>query len=402
MKKKIISAILTAAIIISSFALSLTAFASSQELKLNVKTTTMMSGVDDLEWFYFTPEQSGIYSFMSFNVPKSDGYLFIKEIDPETNRKEYKQLAYAPPYIDIEPDKDKREEMNLPHYNDYGRNVAQFCLTYHLEAGTRYYFAAGWYLSTQTRQQFDVMLVCDSYDNNRIESVEVLDMPDLTAYTGGEWRKDKNGKEYFHYFLSEIEANTTIKINYLYGDSVIVTGKSEIDDCKITYYENQNEEHWYPENDLNYSGNRITVRILDIEAAANVNVDLGDRISVYGKVVNLANQPVENAVVSIDGVKTYTNADGIFNIYSAAGYKNIGISTDTSIDLDKAVLVSADSNDLIQQSFILCNCDFVKDGYVNAKDYSYIIKNYSGEELDKLEKEFQASINFSADEYEKL
>lgn len=401
MKKKIITAVLIAAILISSVALSFTAFASSQELKLNVKTTTSMSGVDDLEWFYFTPDQSGTYSFMSFNVPKCDGYLFVREIDPETKQKYQKQLAYAGPYVNIEPDEAKREEMNLPHYREYGRNDYQFCLTYHLEAGTRYYFAAGWYLSTQTRQQFDVMLVCDSYDDNVISSIEVLDMPELEAYTGGEWRTDANGKEYYHYNLNRIISNTTIKLNYLYGDSVIVTGKQEIDGYKINYNENQYEEHWYLENDPGYFGNKITISILDKEVTAKVSIEIGGRYSLKGKVINLAGQPVKNAVVTVDGVKAYTNADGAFSIYSSAGYKDISIKTDTSIDLHKTILISAGANN-ITQPFVLCNCDFIKDGYINAKDYSYIIKNYSDEELDKLQDEFQASINFSKDSYESL
>lgn len=389
MKKKILSVILIAVIIISSIALSFTAFASSQELKLNVKATAIMSGVDDLEWFYFTPEQSGIYSFMSFNVPKCDGYLFVREIDPETKRKEYKQLAYAGPESES-------------HYKEFGRNAYQFCLTYHLEAGTRYYFAAGWYLSTQTRQQFDVMLICDSYDENAIESIEVLDIPDLNAYTGGEWKQDKDGKDYYHYDLSRIISNTQIKVNYSYGESTIVTGKQEVNGYQINYNDNQYEEHWHPNNDPDYSGNKIIIRILDTEISANVNIVIGNRYPLYGRVVNLAGQPVENAVVSIDGMKAYTKSDGSFSIYSAAGYKNISISTDTAIVLSKTILVSAGTTDLRQQPFNLCNCDFIKDGYINAKDYSYIIKNYSGEELEKLKEEFQASINFSKDGYENL
>ena len=400
MKKKMISAILIVAIIISSITLSFTAFASSQELKLNIKTTTAMSGVDDLEWFYFTPDQSGIYSFMSFNVPKCDGYLFVREKDPETKKKELKQLAYAGPYAEIESNAQKREEMNLPHYKEYGRNEFQFCLTYHLEAGTTYYFAVGWFLSTQKRQQFDVMLVCDSYDDNAIESIEVLELPELIAYTGGEWRKDINGNDYYDYGLSTIISNAKIKVNYSYGGSTIVTGKQEVDGYAIIYNSNQYFQHWYPEADPNYSENKITIRILDTEVVAKVNVVIGNRYPIYGKVVNLAGDPVENALVTIDGIRAYTKADGSFNVYSSEGEKTIHISTDTSIDMNKTIIISAPTNDFNQHPFRLCNCDVVKDGYINAKDYSSIIKNYSGEELDKLKEEFQVAINFSKDSYE--
>lgn len=399
MKKKVISAILIAAIIISSVALSLTAFASSQELKLNVKATTNMSGVDDLEWFYFTPDQSGTYSFMSFNTAKCDGYLFTREVDPVTYRKEYKQLAYAGPYYEIEHDSDKREEMNLPHYKDYDRNEFQFCLTYHLEAGTRYYFAVSWFLSNQTRHQFDVMLVCDSYDNNSISSIEIIDLPELNAYSGGEWKTDEKGNDYYYYSLSRIITNVTIKINYLYGESTVVTGKQEVDGYQISYLENQNENHWYPQEDENYSGNKITVKILDKEAEADVSIAVGGRYSVQGRVVNLVGEPVKNALVSIDGVRAYTNADGKFNVYASDGYHAISISTDTSIDLNETILVSAGVTDLTSMPFELCNCDVVRDDYINAKDYSAIIKHYSGEERDMFEKEFKSAINFSKNMY---
>lgn len=388
MKRKITAALVIAAVIISSIALSFTAFASSQELILGVKASTVMSGVDDLEWFYFTPDQSGTYSFMSFNVPKCDGYLFVKEVDPETKRKEYKQLAYAGPESES-------------HYKEFGRNGYQFCLTYHLEAGKRYYFAAGWYLSTQTRQQFNVMLICDSYDENAISGIEILEAPELNAYSGGNWRKDKNGIEYYHYDLTRIISNTKIKLNYTDGSSTIASGSDEIDGFKINFIDNQIENHWYIKSDPDYNGNKLTIQILDFSVETNVDIVIGNRYVLYGKVVNMAGEPVEKACVSIDGIKEYTRADGSFAVYSSAGYRTISITTKTSIDLNKNIIISAGTNDFREAPFVICNCDYVKDGYINAKDYSYIIKNYSEDEAEKIDAEFKKCINFSAEKYTK-
>lgn len=47
----------------------------------------------------------------------------------------------------------------------------------------------------------------------------------------------------------------------------------------------------------------------------------------------------------------------------------------------------------------ICNCDYVKDGIVNAKDYSFI-KRYADEDnAPKIEEEFTRCINFFADKY---
>ena len=48
MKKRIISALMVCVILLSTLALSFTAFASSQRLYLDVKATAVMNGVDDL------------------------------------------------------------------------------------------------------------------------------------------------------------------------------------------------------------------------------------------------------------------------------------------------------------------------------------------------------------------
>jgi len=77
--KKLISLLLALVLILSVCALALTAFGKSQELTLNVKQSAVIDGEDDLEWFYYTPEKSGVYSFLSYNIPASEAYLFVKE-----------------------------------------------------------------------------------------------------------------------------------------------------------------------------------------------------------------------------------------------------------------------------------------------------------------------------------
>lgn len=75
------------AVAAASLAFSLTASASLQQLILNQQTAAIMSGPYDLEWFYYTPDQSGIYSFLSYNVPACEAYLFVRESDPDTGEK---------------------------------------------------------------------------------------------------------------------------------------------------------------------------------------------------------------------------------------------------------------------------------------------------------------------------
>ena len=93
MKKRIISALMVCVILLSTLALSFTAFASSQRLYLDVKATAVMNGVDDLEWFYYTPDKSGLYTFASYNVAASKAHLFIKEYDEQTHMEKYVWLA---------------------------------------------------------------------------------------------------------------------------------------------------------------------------------------------------------------------------------------------------------------------------------------------------------------------
>ena len=62
MKKKILSVVLVLAIVISSLAVSMTAFASAQTLLLDLTTSAKLSGSEDMAWFIYTPDKSGTYT----------------------------------------------------------------------------------------------------------------------------------------------------------------------------------------------------------------------------------------------------------------------------------------------------------------------------------------------------
>lgn len=95
MSKKIISLILAVVLAISCFAITFSAYGKIQELVLDGDFQCEIDGADDLAWFSYIPEISGTYSFLSYNTPATEAYLFIKEYDSETDTKQYVQLAYS-------------------------------------------------------------------------------------------------------------------------------------------------------------------------------------------------------------------------------------------------------------------------------------------------------------------
>lgn len=383
MKKRVLSAILVIAIVASSLALSITAFGSSQELVLDVKKSATISGADDLVWFYYTPVVSGKYSLLSYNVPACECYLFIKEKKADGS-KQYVQLAYS------------CKDSERP-------DTRQFRLTYYLEAGVTYYYAAGWYLSgNRTDGTMTVMLRNDNYDEMPIESIELGEPVELEAYTDGSWNKDANSNSYFRYNTSKIVANLTITIHYTDGTSVTETGKDVIDGYPVSFIDNQYEEHWYPQEDPNCTGNTFTVKILDITAGTSIPINIGAKYYVKGSVVNMAGEPVKNAGIYLGTSQlAVTDEDGIFHFYSSSGEYIFKIKTASSIDkeVQMAISVSADDNDFTDTPISICNCDYVRDGIVNAKDYSFIKRYAAEDDIPKIEEEFKRCINFTADKY---
>lgn len=115
-----------------------------------------------------------------------------------------------------------------------------------------------------------------------------------------------------------------------------------------------------------------------------------------------ADQPIENACITINNSRYYTNSKGYFSIYVPGGVYDVRISTDTSIDRVIPITIAANNtdNDYTSAPFKICNCDYVKDGYINAKDFAYINKNLSGSKLTAVKNEFNNSINFDKSKYE--
>lgn len=386
MKKKTISIFMAVIVAFSCLALSFNAYGKIQGLILDVDFQDEIDGEDDLVWFSYTPDASGTYSFLSYNVPASEAYLFIKETDSATNTKQYVQLAYS---------------NSDPNYQANGHNSRQFCLTYHLEEGVKYYFAAGWYLSeTRVTGAMKVKLRCDRYDEE-IDRIEAYCNATLDAYSDGSWQYDTDNNLYYFYNISKIVANTTVTIYYLDGTSSSVTGEEAVDGYSIVYNHNQSRQHWYPESDENYSGNTINVKVLDKTTQLNVKINTTARYSVKGRVIDLTGYPVSNAKI-IYGNTVIAQADenGAFSFYATAGKSEYTISAENAVDRKIFITVSSvKSNDYNETPIEICTCDYKKDGIVNAKDFAIMSKAPGEEGIENQREQFSQAINFTAQDY---
>lgn len=88
------------------------------------------------------------------------------------------------------------------------------------------------------------------------------------------------------------------------------------------------------------------------------------------------NLPVENALISIDGKDiALTDCDGSFEIYTLPNTKQLTISTPFGVD--RVFYIFCDDNmemNLGDISFF--NLDYVKDSYINAKDFAFVYRLY--------------------------
>ena len=86
-KKRIIAFALAALMTFCSFASGLfSALAKTQALVLNTEITNTTDGLNDKNWYYFTPDQTGMYTFLSYNR-----YLYAEAYLFELSGKEYIQ-----------------------------------------------------------------------------------------------------------------------------------------------------------------------------------------------------------------------------------------------------------------------------------------------------------------------
>ncbi len=386
--KKALSIAVTVVLVLSSLAFSFSAFGKTQTLILDTKMTETIDGVDDIAQFIYVPDESGTYSFLSYNVPASEAYLLIREVNPETNQKEYVQLAYS---------------CNDPDYQENGHNSRQFRLTYHLEKGVTYYFWAGWYLSeSRTDGNMTVMLTCDQYDSN-IEKITISCPATLDAYTDGMWLTDSSGARYYHYNTTRLDVNMTVTIHFNDGQQISATGQEEINGYRIIFQHNQNSAHWYPQTDERYTENTYTVKILDKTASMDVPITVGARFAVKGTVTDMQGNPIENADIRLaQNSVAYTDSNGSFCFYSITGEYSCTVLSENSIARDLKILVtaSASENDFTSTPITLCNYEYIDDGIINAKDFAVLRRNYPQD--DERIEHFNEVINFTADDYSPL
>ncbi|MGN1328854.1 MAG: hypothetical protein ACI4V4_04045 [Eubacterium sp.] len=391
MNKKLLSLLMAVILAFSCLAVSFSAYGKIQELTVDMDYQYEIDGEDDLAWFSYTPEASGTYSFLSYNTPATEAYLFIKEVDQETDTKQYVQLAYS---------------NSDPNYQENGHNSRQFCLTYHLEEGVKYYFAAGWYLSeSRVTGIIRVKLRCDKYDNE-IDRIEVNCQATLDALTDGSWEYDSSGNSYFYYNISKIVTNTAVTIYYSDGtSSSSVMGDDNVDGYSIIYNHNQSEQHWYPESDENYTGNILSVKVLNATAQISVQIITTARYGVKGKVVDLAGSPVENAQIisSTSIVVAETDSEGVFSFYSTTGKNDYTVDAENALARKVYITTSSTENkDYSDTPIAICTCEFLNDGVINAKDFALMKKSVSEEEFENQQKQFSKAINFTQQDYPEL
>lgn len=385
MKKKILSIVLALTIIICSLAISITAFASAQTLLLDLPASAMITGYEDMAWFIYTPAKSGTYTFQSYNIPATEAYLFTKVQDPVTKQKTMTQLAYSNSY-------------------DLSKN-RQFCLTYHLDAGTTYYYTAGWYLSTQREgEAITVMLHCDSMDETDVDYIEATCPVVYELGLNCSVQKDSDGNQFYFYDLSRIQTNTRITIHYKNGTTVSALGNETVDGNKFIFASDQYYDHWLPSSDYPDHRNIVTISYLDKSTEIDIPIKGSARYAFSGYIVDFAGNPIENANFTINSTQYTTDAKGFFSVYVPGGVYDLKISTDTSIDRIIPITIAANNtdNNYTDTPFAVCNCDYIKDGHINAKDFAFINNNLTGDKMTAAKKEFQNSINFDKSKYQNI
>lgn len=371
-KTKIIAIFMAIVFVFVCLASAVSVMGQTRTITLDTEVTDTTDGSEDLLWYKYTPEKSGMYTFLSLTTRKAEAYLFTKETQPDGS-KLYVQHAYS---------------SSSPNYLEYGQtNSSQFCLTYHLEAGTTYYYAAGWRLASTIDKEMKVKLICEGYDDNLIEKIEATCAANLTWYTDGQWLTDKNGAQYFNYNISRVISNTTVTIYYTDGTTKSATGVYDIDGLTVNYTHDQINNHWYVESDALYTANELTVTVLDKSATINVNIQESELHPIKGKVVDYTTgQPIENANICIQSqTVATTDENGNFAFTSAAGGYTCTITCENSLDnvFPLIVVAEAGANDHTSTPYKLMTGDFVDDEVINVKDIVTVKRSTTMTEAEK-------------------
>ena len=386
--KKLTAFFMAVVITLSCFAFGIfNASAKTQEIILDTEMINTTDGLDDKNWYYYTPSQTGIYTFLSYNrYLYAEAYLFIKE------GKNYTQLGYS------------NESPNYEYYSQ--PNKYQFCLSYKLEAGKTYYYAAGWD-SERTGGEMKVKLIYEGSEEDIIDHIGVECNAQLSWYTNGSWERDSQGEAYFYYNYSKIIQNMVVTVYYINGsESKSALGADEVDGYKIKYTQNQDSAHWYPKEDEKYTQNILTVSILDKSAEYNVVINQDALFTVYGSVSDyISNEAVSGAVIRINGSEVaVTDSQGNFSFVSAPGIYNASVSGSNIISREFKITVNVNSemNNHTANPIGVVTGDYVQDGIINAKDFAYITKTLSGEKQESEAEKFSQQIHFKSENYPNL
>lgn len=387
--KKALLSILAFALIISSLAFSFSAYATTyQELTLNKIYSASIVGGDDMVWYTYTPRESGTYSLISYSSGKTVAYLYVRTTNPDGSRT-YTGLAYAPAsdpnYRDegVQYFYDEETNKNYTHYS------SSFRLTYHLDAGTKYYFSAGYPYESTTYGTINALLRQDSVDSDIKSLTNVSAQCDskLLRYCDGEWRTDSNGERYYRYNISKITQNMTITLHYSDGTSTSAKGVDVIDGYNIRYTYNQDDRHWYDEGDPRHTQNILTISVDNISCDFDVPIEVGPNYNVRGVITDYTTgEPAED--VSIYWNDVYlgsTNADGEFHFNYGCGTYFLTLERDDAFTREIMLTVSQTSalNDHRSTPIPVFTGDYIRDGIINGKDIVYISKMLPAEIKDK-------------------
>ncbi len=387
--KKAVLSLMTIALIISCLAFSFSAYATTyQELTLNKIYSASIEGGDDMIWYTYTPRESGTYSLISYSSGKTVAYLYIRTTNPDGSRT-YTGLAYAPA-----SDPNYQEEGIQYFYDDavnktYTHYSTSFRLTYHLEAGTKYYFSAGYPYESTTNGTINTLLRQDSVDSDikTVTNVSVNCESKLLRYCDGEWKTDSNGERYYKYNISKITQNMTITLHYSDGTSSSAKGVDVIDGYNIRYTFNQEEHHWYDENDPKHTQNILTISAGNVSCDFDVPIEVGPNYNVRGIITDYTNgEPVEGAKIYWNNVYLGdTDNNGEFHINYGCGTYFLTIERDDAYKREIKLTISQTSamNDHRSTPVTLFTGDYVRDGIINGKDVVYISKVLPAEIKDK-------------------